>query len=105
MRSLLKLANVKETSESALGKFMMTDKEQLIQEIEQASDSLVKEVLHFLLFVKNKQEQVTTSQNQTILERMGGLPKHLLSVGNLSDRDVRRTILASRIRKRYQHES
>jgi hypothetical protein len=37
----------------------------------------------------------------TVLERMGGLPQHLLSVGNLSDRDIRRSIVAERIRTRY----
>ena len=35
---------------------------------------------------------------QTILERMGGIPKHLLADGNLSDRDSRRKIIASRNR-------
>ncbi|MFS0514156.1 hypothetical protein ACEYW6_05435 [Nostoc sp. UIC 10607] len=66
----------------------MTAREQLIQEIEQVSDSLVEEVLNFLLFIKDRQDQKnpTSHGEQSILERMGGIPQHLLSVGNLLDR-------------------
>lgn len=39
----------------------------------------------------------THQPTQSVLERMGGVPKHLLSVGNLSDRQTRREIIASRI--------
>lgn len=35
---------------------------------------------------------------QTVLERMGGMPSHVLSVGGLSDRDMRRSVIAERIR-------
>ncbi|NET35564.1 MAG: hypothetical protein F6K19_26665 [Cyanothece sp. SIO1E1] len=42
---------------------------------------------------------------QTVLERMGGVPKHLLAVGGLSDRDTRRNIIAARIQASYQAES
>ena len=35
----------------------MTAREQLLQEIEQVSDSLVEEVLDFLLFIKGRQDQ------------------------------------------------
>ena len=83
----------------------MTSREQLIQEIGQVSDALVEEVLDFLLFAKSRQSQndltPNSEENQpsepSILDRMGGLPQHLLSVGNLSDRDTRRAIVASRI--------
>ncbi|WP_196512968.1 hypothetical protein [Nostoc sp. NZL] len=66
----------------------MTAREQFIQEIEQVSDSLVEEVLDFLLFIKDRQDQKNSTSHgeQSILERMGGIPQHLLSVGNLSDR-------------------
>lgn len=42
-------------------------------------------------------------QKQTVLERMGGMPQNLLSVGGLSDRNTRRQIVAERIRARYDH--
>jgi hypothetical protein len=41
----------------------------------------------------------------TILERMGGIPQNLLSVGGLSDRKTRREIITSRIQARYQNRS
>jgi hypothetical protein len=77
----------------------MTARKQLIREIEQVSDALVEEVLDFLLFVKGRQSENTSSsvEEQTlkpsVLDRMGGMPQHLLSVGNLSDRDVRRVAM------------
>jgi len=87
----------------------MTPRDQLIREIEQVSDALVEEVLNFLLFVKDRHNGNTASfveENQTskpsVLDRMGGVPQHLLSVGNLSDRDVRRAVIASRIRQSRQ---
>jgi hypothetical protein len=88
----------------------MTAKEQLIQELEQVSDVLAEEVLDFLLFVKKRQDQknliASDKESQlpqpSILERMGGMPQHLLSVGNLSDRDIRRTVIASRIEQSQQ---
>ncbi|MHC5936423.1 hypothetical protein [Nostoc sp.] len=82
----------------------MTAREQLIQEIEQVSDSLVEEVLDFLLFIKGRQAQKnsTSDDEKSILERMGGIPQHLLCVGNLSDRDVRRAVIASRIQQSHQ---
>jgi len=91
----------------------MTAREQLIQEIEQVSDSLVEEVLDFLLFIKGRQDQKNSTSDgeksqpseQSILERMGGIPQHLLCVGNLSDRDVRRAVIASRIQQSNQQQS
>ncbi|MHC5729248.1 MAG: hypothetical protein ACYT04_48455 [Nostoc sp.] len=85
----------------------MTAREQLIQEIEQVSDSLVEEVLDFLLFIKGRQDQKnsTSDGEKSILDRMGGIPQHLLCVGNLSDRDVRRAVIASRIQQSHQQES
>lgn len=91
----------------------MTAREQLIQEMEQVSDALVEEVLNFLLFVKSRQAQKSLiskdEENQpakpSILDRMGGLPQHLLSVGNLSDRDTRRAIITARIQQSQQQKS
>jgi hypothetical protein len=85
----------------------MTAREQIIQELGQVSDTLAEEVLDFLLFAKSRQAQknLTGEENQrsepTILDRMGGLPSHLLSVGNLSDRDTRRAIVASQIQQSH----
>jgi|GEM_PF-785855 hypothetical protein len=91
----------------------MTAREQLIQEIEQVSDSLIEEVLNFLLFIKGRQDQENSTSHgeksqppeQSILERMGGIPQNLLCDGNLSDRDVRRAVIASRIQQSHQQES
>lgn len=64
-----------------------------------------------------KEEQITVSEllkqvlrdrlnahrsNQTVLERMGGIPENLLSVGGLSDRDNRKAIVAKHIQTRHQ---
>jgi hypothetical protein len=85
----------------------MTAREQLIQEIAQIPDALVEEVLDFLLFVKGRQNQSNLSSSgeeiqqlqPSVLDHVGGSPQHLLSVNNLSDRDVRRAIIASRIQQ------
>ena len=39
---------------------------------------------------------------QSILERMGGEPEHMLAVGGLSDRDNRKAIIAEHVQKRHQ---
>ncbi len=57
----------------------MTVKEQLIQEIEQAPDSLVEEVLNFLLFHKNKHnpetsEKIALESIEEQLQRMANDP-------------------------------
>jgi hypothetical protein len=91
----------------------MAARDQLIQELGQVSDSLVEEVLDFLKFIKARQDQQNLASDgdkgqiskQSVLERMGGIPQYLLSVGNLSDRDHRREIIASRIQKSHQHKS
>lgn len=52
-----------------------------------------------------QKEIVNAESQQTVLERMGGMPQHLLSVGGLSDRDTRRQIIDERIRARHLSES
>lgn len=37
----------------------------------------------------------------TILQRMGGMPRHLLSVGGLSDRATRQAIITARLQARH----
>ncbi|MGD1941706.1 MAG: hypothetical protein ACFB0G_10375 [Leptolyngbyaceae cyanobacterium] len=52
-----------------------------------------------------QREVDNTDPPQTVLERMGGMPQHLLSEGGLSDRDTRRQIIGKRIHARHQSES
>ena len=79
-------------------------KAQLMRELEQTSEAIASQVLDFLLFLKQRQSEtnVETHPKQTVLERMGGMPKYRLSDGRLSDRDTRRAIVAERIRQRYR---
>lgn len=85
----------------------MTPKEELIQAIQRSPDEVVLElleVLHALQYQKGVETE-NTLPTQTVLERMGGVPKHLLSNGNLSDRDRRRAVIADQLRQKYQRES
>jgi hypothetical protein len=78
----------------------MTPKEELIKAIEQSPDWLIQDLLNSI-----KQSKLETNQpSQTVLERMGGIPKYLLSDGNLSDRDRRRTIITSHLQHRYRKD-
>ncbi|MGD1927953.1 MAG: hypothetical protein ACFB12_03500 [Leptolyngbyaceae cyanobacterium] len=52
-----------------------------------------------------QREVDNTETPQTVLERMGGMPQHLLSEGGRSDRDTRRQIIDERIRARHRVES
>ncbi|MEM9818840.1 MAG: hypothetical protein AAF827_20875, partial [Cyanobacteria bacterium P01_D01_bin.6] len=52
-----------------------------------------------------QREVVNAEPPQTVLERMGGMPQHLLSIGGLSDRDTRRQIIDEQIRARHRSES
>jgi hypothetical protein len=45
----------------------MNEKEQLIKEIEQAPDFLVKEVLDFLLFIKSRTKDLKPSSDRNLL--------------------------------------
>ncbi|MFK0734323.1 MAG: hypothetical protein HEQ35_08530 [Gloeotrichia echinulata IR180] len=62
-----------------------------------SSNDLIKKLLrnHLQSFAAKK----------SVLERMGGVPQHLLCVGNLSERDTRREIIAARIRASHQPET
>jgi hypothetical protein len=44
----------------------MNNKEQLIQELEQASDYLVEEVLNFLLFTKNRKQSLSIQDSKNM---------------------------------------
>jgi len=58
------------------------------------SEELIKKLL------RNYWSQLQPSP--TILERLGGIPEHLLDTEeNLSDRDVRKQIITEKIRQKY----
>ncbi len=85
----------------------MSPKEELIQAIEQSPDELVRALLELVRVMRRQpsSEAVSSVQQKTVLERMGGEPKHMLSVGGLSDRDRRRDLIAMRLQQKYGHNS
>lgn len=85
----------------------MTPKEELIQAIERSPDDLVWALLGLLRVLKRQQspETVPPAQEKTVLERMGGEPKQMLSVGGLSDRDRRRDLISLRLEQKYSRDN
>lgn len=77
----------------------MTPKEELILAIERSPDWLIQDLLDSL-----EQRNLDDRPNQTVLERMGGIPKYLLSNGNLSDRDRRRAVIKDRLQHKYRQD-
>ena len=67
-------------------------------EILRAEKVTVSELLKQLL----RDRLNTYRSDQTVLERMGGMPEHLLAVGGLSDRDNRKAIVDKHIQDRHQ---
>lgn len=61
-------------------------------------------LMNFLVQLIQQEIAPISQPQQTILERMGGMPQHLLSIGNLSDRSIRTELLAERIQARHQHQ-
>lgn len=82
-------------------------KEELIQAIERSPDELVQALLELLRIIQRQpsSEAVSAIQQETVLERMGGEPKHMLSVGGLSDRDRRRSLIAMHLQKKHGRDS
>lgn len=69
----------------------MNRKQQLIKEIEKAPDDLIKEVLDFLLFIKNKnQEQENNTCIELQLQKMAEDPEVQAEIANI-DREFLRT--------------
>ncbi|RAM51521.1 MAG: hypothetical protein C6Y22_10665 [Hapalosiphonaceae cyanobacterium JJU2] len=70
---------------------------EILSQEKTSSNELIKKLLrnHLQSFPAKK----------SVLERMGGVPQHLLCVGNLSERDTRREIIAARIRASHQRET
>jgi hypothetical protein len=85
----------------------MTPKEELIQAIERSPDELVWALLELLRVMRRQpfSEAMSPVQQETVLERMGGEPKHMLSVGGLSDRDRRRSLIATRLQEKHGRDS
>jgi hypothetical protein len=76
----------------------MTPKEELIQSIERSPEWLIQDLLDSL-----RQRNLETNQpTQTVLERVGGIPKYLLSDGNLSNRDRCRAIITNHLQHKYR---
>ena len=76
--------------------------QQLLQAIGNLSDQQIPIVLQFISSLETEINNYP-SKPQTVLEKMGGYPKFLLEgTGNLSDRDVRKKLIADKIQARHQ---
>jgi hypothetical protein len=75
--------------------------------IHQKLDNLSPEQLNSVWeFLESLESPIEPNKNpqKTVLEKMGGYPKSLLSgTGNLSDRDVRQKIIAEKIQNKHQN--
>ncbi len=75
---------------------------QLLEAISQLDEQQIPLVFQFISSLQKNISIVPTS-SKTVLERMGGYPKHFLEgSGNLSDRNVRKKIIADKIRAKHQ---
>ena len=85
----------------------MTPKQELIQAIEQSPDELVQALLSLLKVLQQQPltEVEPSMPEKTVLERMGGEPKQMLSVGGLSDRDRRRDLITMHLEQKHRHNS
>jgi hypothetical protein len=82
----------------------VTPKEELIQAIERSPNFIGRSLLEMLQAIQRQQsleeEDSQSANRKTTLERMGGVPKHLLLVGDLSDRDHRRASISERLQQK-----
>jgi hypothetical protein len=82
--------------------YSTSPQQQLLQAIGNLSDQQIPIVLQFISSLETEVNNYP-SEPQTVLERMGGYPKFLLEgTGNLSDRDVRKKLIADKIQARHQ---
>jgi len=82
--------------------YSTSPQQQLLQAIGNLSDQQIPIVLQFISSLETEVNNYPTKP-QTVLERMGGYPKFLLEgTGNLSDRDVRKKLIADKIQARHQ---
>lgn len=86
----------------------MTPKEELIQAIQQSPDGIVQELLAMLKALQGQPLLEAADsppvECKTVLERMGGVPRYLLSEGDLSDRDRRRALITEHLQRKYRHD-
>ncbi|MDJ0730681.1 MAG: hypothetical protein QNJ33_11885 [Crocosphaera sp.] len=72
------------------------------QKLSNLSQEQLNTVLEFIESIEPVEEKNKT-QPQTVIEKMGGYPKFLLEgSGNLSDRDIRKKIIANKIKDKHQ---
>ena len=82
--------------------YSTSPQQQLLQAIGNLSDQQIPIVLQFISSLETEINNYPTKP-QTVLEKMGGYPKFLLEgTGNLSDRDVRKKLIADKIQARHQ---
>lgn len=62
-------------------------------------------LLNFLVQLIQQEVLPEAPPQQTVLERMGGMPQHLLSIGGLSDRETRQKLIRDRIQARHPAQS
>jgi hypothetical protein len=75
---------------------------QLLEAISQLDEQQIPLVLQFISSLQ-KNTAISPTSSQTVLERMGGYPKYFLEgSGDLSDRNVRKKIIAEKIRAKHQ---
>lgn len=80
----------------------MTLREQLLQEIQVSTDRQIEELWNILQTIQASTDRPTIeTENQTILERMGGMPTHTLSSGNLHSREDRKQAIGHHLRQRH----
>ena len=84
---------------------MMTAREELIQAIERSPDEVVQKLLEMLKVLQQQHLTATSTKSETVLERMGGEPQYMLSVGGLSDRDCRRDLIVRKLQQKYRQDS
>ena len=87
-----------------MGNEALSPKEELIQAIHQSSDEAIEQLLSMLKALQRKRSSITYEPDlsKTVLERMGGEPKHMLSVGGLSDRDTRHALILERLQQKHR---
>jgi hypothetical protein len=96
----------------------MTLKEKLIATIEQSSDSVVEQIWQAIATTPGLTEIVEPSLEESlepdigesteplsILERMGGGPRHFISNPNLGDRTQRKAAIYQQIQARHNARS
>ncbi|MDJ0658914.1 MAG: hypothetical protein QNJ42_05425 [Crocosphaera sp.] len=74
----------------------------MLNKLSNLSPEQLNTVLKFIESIETLEENNKTQQ-KTVIEKMGGYPKFLLeSSGNLSDRDIRKKIIADKIKEKHQ---